>query len=307
MDERTAEAVVSSTPEFSATERIERLDDGFSTHEKFLLIEGDAPRYILRFSDIGQLDRRQGEFEVLRRLAGQGVSSSPVPVCFGITDDGSACYTGTGYFRGEDAEAVLPRLSVQEQLDLGRAAGAELRKFHRLTPDREVAEWRAKHLRFYDLGVKAAAAAGVSVPDEQLVASYVQDHNEIVARASIGLMHNDLVPKNVIVDGRTLAGIIDFEWWDWGDPIHDFHKLAWFTPQVSVPFARGQIQGYCSSWEIPAGFWQRYNLHVAMSLHRMLAYIAKANPAYLPDWLARARSIVETHDLRDGGPPTWFK
>ena len=39
----------------------------------------------------------------------------------------------------------------------------------------------------------------------------------------------------------------------------------------------------------------------------MLAYIAKANPAYLPDWLARARSIVETHDLRDGGPPTWFK
>ncbi len=306
MDQRTAEVVVATRPEFRGIERVEPLEAGFSPHRKFLLIEGNAPRFILRFSSIETLDRLRGEFEVLRRLSAQGLTSSSVPVCFGITEDDSACYTGTSYLPGEDAGAVLPKLSAEDQLDLGRAAGVELRKIYRLTPE-GAGDWRGKHLRAYALGVRATEAAGISVPGEHLVQTYVEAKKALIETASIGLMHNDFDPRNIIVEGQALRGIIDFEGWDWGDPIHDFRKLAWFTLQTSVPFARGQIEGYWSGSRMPADFWQRYNLHVAMSLHRMLPFIADFDPAQLDDWITRARAIVEDHDLQDGGPPAWFE
>ena len=51
----------------------------------------------------------------------------------------------------------------------------------------------------------------------------------------------DVKDGNLIVNGGRLSGIIDFNRYDWGDPVHDFVKTAYFSSAESVPFSAGQM------------------------------------------------------------------
>jgi aminoglycoside phosphotransferase (APT) family kinase protein len=48
--------------------------------------------------------------------------------------------------------------------------------------------------------------------------------------------HDDFHAGNIIVKENRYAGVIDFNRYDWGDPIHEFYKLALFSREVSIPF-----------------------------------------------------------------------
>jgi aminoglycoside phosphotransferase (APT) family kinase protein len=39
-------------------------------------------------------------------------------------------------------------------------------------------------------------------------------------------LHDDYHPGNLIIQDKKLSGIIDFNRYDWGDPIHDFVNLG---------------------------------------------------------------------------------
>ncbi len=62
-----------------------------------------------------------------------------------------------------------------------------------------------------------------------------------------------------------MSGIVDFNRFDWGDPVHDFVKLAYFTRAQSIPFSAGQIHGYFGG-EPPGRFWKRYALYCAATV-----------------------------------------
>lgn len=56
--------------------------------------------------------------------------------------------------------------------------------------------------------------------------------------------HDDFHPSNILVQSNSYAGTIDFNRYDWGDPFHDFFKIAYFSREISIPFSIGQIDGY---------------------------------------------------------------
>ena len=56
--------------------------------------------------------------------------------------------------------------------------------------------------------------------------------------------------------------VIDFNRWDFGDPYEEFYKMMLFSREQSIPFARGQIQGYFSG-EIPEDFFPTLALYLA--------------------------------------------
>ncbi|WP_236597293.1 hypothetical protein [Peribacillus psychrosaccharolyticus] len=57
---------------------------------------------------------------------------------------------------------------------------------------------------------------------------------------------------------------MDFHQYDWGDPIHEFHKIGIFNREVSIPFSIGQIRGYFINTEPDEYFWRLYSLYLAM-------------------------------------------
>jgi hypothetical protein len=62
-----------------------------------------------------------------------------------------------------------------------------------------------------------------------------------------------------------MNGIIDFNRCRWGDMVHGFIKVAYFTRAISIPFSVGQIEGYNGGSPTP-GFWEKYCLYCAQMI-----------------------------------------
>ncbi|NLA99924.1 MAG: phosphotransferase [Methanomicrobiales archaeon] len=80
--------------------------------------------------------------------------------------------------------------------------------------------------------------------DRARLSRYIQENIPCIRDAGRTFLHGDHRPANLIVRGGRLTGIIDLNRYDWGDPVHDFLKTAFFTRATSIPFSVGQIDGY---------------------------------------------------------------
>jgi len=133
----------------------------------------------------------------------------------------------------------------------------------------------------------------------------VAAHLDLLKDRPTTFRHGDYHPGNLIVQGEVLVGIVDFNRCDWGDPIDDFYKIAFFGAPLSEEYARGQIVGYFGG-DPPDGFWQLYNLYVAMVLPADIFWTQQHYPQDLGASLELIELITSTHDFEGGGPPAWW-
>lgn len=302
MNIEAAQDIVGSTPLMQGVSRIEYLDKGYSTDRKYILWERGEPRFLLRLSDIESCERRRADFEMMKRHFERGVSCSE-PFLFGVTEDGKACYALLGYLKGENAEDALPKLNESRQYEIGFVAGQELLRLHEVChPDAAAYGWPARRIAKYRRYANQARELGLSFEGQEQVERFIEANLDLLEGAPVRFQHDDYYAGNIIVDGGEFVGVIDFYNSDWGDPIEDFYKLAWFSVPVSRPFSRGQIQGYLSRGELQ-DFWRRYNLYVAMSLHGSLVWAVQNS---LGMFQRRIAEIQATHDFADASPPTWY-
>lgn len=299
-----AKRIVASTPLLSAVDRVEHIPKGFSADDKYALWERGAPKYLLRISDIKLRRRREWEFNVLTHHHSQGIPCSE-PYAFAVEEDAAVCYSILGYILGECAEDVLPALTEKQQFEIGIAAGRHLRKLHQLPcPDTDF-DWPAHRKAKYLRHVDEAGRIGLAFHRQDEVESYVKANLNFMCDRPVRFQHDDFHPGNLIVRDGGLAGIIDFNRCDWGDPFEDFYKVPMFGASLSVPFARGQILGYFSG-HVPREFWKGYNLYVAMSPHPALLWAHFSDLSSLEWWQERIKWIIDTHDFKNSGPPDWF-
>ncbi len=300
-----AQRIVRSSSILKDVEIVEYLDEGFSSDDKYVLWEGDVPKYVLRLSGIQHQERRRREFENMGHHYERGVSC-PKPHVFGVTDDGKLCYSLLGYIQGRNGLKALPEMSEAQQFEAGVQAGRELLKIHGLKCPDQGFDWAAYRRAKYRRRLEQLEELGLTFFGQEEVEKYVKENDGLLDDAPVHFQHDDFHPANLIFNGGTLAGVIDFNRSEWGDPIEDFYKVPWFTVDTSVPFALGQFQGYFADG-VPTDFWRRYNLYVAMNLHGSLVWIMDEDAAQLDYWLEKDREIVETHDPRHGGPPVWYR
>ena len=121
----------------------------------------------------------------------------------------------------------------------------------------------------------------------------------------VSFLHDDFHPANLIVHRNQFAGVIDFNRCDWGDPYHDFYKLAHFSAAKFPDFSRGQVTGYFAE-AMPSEFWPLYTLYVAMSLHSDLVWTQHFFPELLNECYQRIGYICRTHDFHMGSAPIWY-
>ncbi|MBC8232011.1 aminoglycoside phosphotransferase family protein [bacterium] len=304
MNIHVAQHIVAMVPLLREIERVQRLPKGYSKDKKYVLWESGKPKYLLRLSNIEFRERCQKEFDIMAKHHGRGIPC-PEPYVFGIAEDSKVCYSIISYLPGQCAEEVLPKLTEKEQFAIGVVAGQELHKLHQFPCPEQDFDWYTRRKTKYLHRVKAAKELKLTFVRQDEIGRYVEAKLDILRDSPVRFQHDDYHPGNLIIHNGKFAGIIDFNRFDWGDPIHDFYKVPWFTCAVSIPFARGQILGYFSG-KVPREFWHRYNLYVAMSLHGSLVWEYHNFPNELKFWQKRIKEIVNTHDFRNSGPPAWF-
>jgi aminoglycoside phosphotransferase (APT) family kinase protein len=293
-----------------AIERCERLEAGYSDDEKWVVWVDGAPAYLLRLSARDVLPRRKAEFDALAVHYERGVLC-PRPLAFGETLDGTRCFTLLEYLVGESAETALSKLPERTQYEIGVQAGRELYRMHKLEGAETSAEWFERRMRKHRAYVARAEELGLTYPGRERVARYVDEHVALLKNSPVRFQHDDFHPGNLIVQddrlvGRRLAGVIDFNRCDWGDPVEDFYKVPFFGEPVSAAYANGQIHGYLTCESIP-DFWTRYNLFVAMMLLPSVVWMHFHPPSEgLQWWIEHVVHVAETHDFAGNGPPAWY-
>ncbi|WP_308635533.1 aminoglycoside phosphotransferase family protein [Paenibacillus silvisoli] len=302
------EALLNRIPLLSGSTKLERIDKGYSSDDKYMVYDGQGGRqYILRTYGIDQDEGKRVEFERLQMMEQHDVKCSK-PIAIGVLPEQALGYMIVSYIEGDEASEALPYLTEQQQYSIGVQAGIELQKMH-LVPchDEEMRPWEeraaAKHQRYRN----EYAACGIAINNDAKLLAFIDAHLPIMKGRPNLFQHDDYHLANMIVKDGMLSGIIDFNRADWGDPIHEFVKVGIFSSEVSVPFSIGQISAYNDQLEPSEEFWQLYSLYLAMTLISSVVWTLKVCPDQLSEMMQKIDKVMNDHDDFESIVPRWYK
>ncbi len=304
MDQGIIENIIKSHKLLKSVDQIQTLNKGQSPEKKYILFSNNQEKFILRVAKIGRFHKYQKMFNIINKFHKKGVKCLK-PVVFDKTADDRYCYSVVEYLQGKSSESILPNLSTTEQLKIGIAAGKELKKLHKLKCPKTKRDWFDKRYPKFLADLKKFKDLKLSFYKEKYVLDYINKHVDLMKGRPLRFLHYDYGVRNIIVHNNKLNGIIDFNGYKWGDPIHDFYKLPWGSKNCSVWFVKGEIIGY-NGGSVPDSFWAMYNLYVMMNLHRRLAWAYLKQPSRFPSRLKIIEEIVREHNLKSNKGPKWF-
>ncbi|UVI29498.1 phosphotransferase family protein [Paenibacillus spongiae] len=286
---------------------IKQIHKGFSFDEKFLLFEGESrqPQYVLRTSGLQQMDRKRSEYDLIHRVHNMGVKTSE-PIAFGTVESLDICYMLLRFVVGEDGTDVLSALSAGEQYQIGSEAGRELRIMHELPAPAGMEPWHVRRQAKHEKQYLAYRNCGVRLSEEEAIVSYIEENLPLMKGRPDRFQHDDFHPSNLLIHNRSYAGVIDYNRYDWGDPYHDFLKVAYFSREVSVPFSIGQIDGYFGG-KVPERFWKLYALYTALIVFPTVTWTLQVVPEQLESMLERIRVVLDDHRNFESAVPAWYK
>lgn len=162
-------------------------------------------------------------------------------------------YMVTDYFLGEDLFDSSAKLSVEQQLSLGKKIAEFLANLHSKkgryydighyvpTIPQYKGSWREGHQaynKYLRTGIKRAELTSKSRDTISESLSYIDKNIDCLEfQNGPRLLHNDFHPKNIIVHDGKLSGIIDWECSQYGEPDFDLsHIIHWclFPPDADV-------------------------------------------------------------------------
>ncbi|SDX07886.1 phosphotransferase family protein [Paenibacillus sp. CF384] len=298
--------VIEHIPQLRKATAVSQIHKGFSYDGKYLVYEdGDRPAYVLRTATYNQSESKRREFEAVGLIHGLGVRTSE-PIAFGMIEVLDRCYMVLRYVEGLDALEELPRMTVDQQYRVGAEAGRELLMMHEVEAPEDTEAWATHRAAKHKRHMEEYFRCGVKAPEEEAIIAFVEKHLPLLEGRPNRFQHDDFHPANLLVHHGAYVAAIDFNRYDWGDPYHDFVKIAYFSREVSIPFSIGQIDGYFDG-NVPAHFWQLYALYAAMTIFGTITWTLKVVPEQLDSMMDRIRILLDDHTHFESVVPSWYK
>lgn len=278
------------------------IEKGYSNDEKYV---ADHKFLIRVFSD-KESDLRKKEFEVITKLS-QMSSHVPKAIDFGYLVHEQQAYMLLSYLPGADAESLLPLMTKGDQYKAGYIAGGELKKLHQCMATSNYPAWHIVKKKKSDRYIDEFELIEMDKSLFQLLKTYINANEHIMLNRPNVFQHDDFHPSNLLIDNNRFSGIIDFQRMDWGDPIHDFHKLGFFSKQISIDFTVGIIDGYHENTAPSEQFWKLYALYSAMHIVSALVWGKKLGDQQYIFMKERALEVLHDHDFFTQPIPRWYE
>lgn len=281
------------------------IQKGFSSDSKFIVRFEQEPPLILRIGQSNSLQQRQQEASILLSLGQKGVTC-PTPIDSGYLASLDITYQLYSYLEGEDAEIILPTLSDKKQYKIGFHAGEQLALMHSLKAPQHIADWENRAIAKHENYLAHYKDSTITVRDDGMLMKFIASNQHLLKERPNHFQHDDFHLKNILIKDQQFAGTIDFNGYDWGDPYHDFVKIALFSRQTSIPFSIGQIHGYFQK-HIPESFWTLYSVYTAMTVFSSVVWSLRAAPEQLDEMLERLDTVIQDHCSFQSIIPSWFR
>lgn len=283
---------------------IEEISKGFSPDKKYIITTIEDEKYLLRTGDIKEFERKKIEFQILNEMQKRSVQAQK-PIEMGLLEEEGLCYGVFSYIEGEDAKKLLPTYTPKEQYDIGIEAGKDLAKMHTYEAPKGILPWYERAMKKHSKYLEAYKTCGIKIKNDDKIIKFIDENEMYVKDRPNRFQHDDFHLENIIVRDGKYVGVIDFNGYDWGDPLHDFVKIALFARDISIPYSIGQIEGYFNG-VIPEEFWKLYAVYVGMTVFSSVVWSLRAAPHRLDDTLERLTIVLKDHKNFELSKPIWF-
>ena len=300
-------SILEDIPSFQNIVEASYIEKGFSSDEKWVLKTDEGSRLFIKICDEKIANHKEKEFQFMRYFYEKGLPV-PEPKQFERLPQQQKCVQVFDYVEGMDAEVALPQLSEATQYEAGVQAGKVLRGIHQLHKEEPEESWETYRWRKYERYARALEEMKEDIPHTfsmEQVDSFIQEHKHLLKDRPVVFMHDDYHPGNLMIKDGAFKAIIDFDRYEWGDPYHDFYKMALFTRNVSIPFAIGKLHGYFDG-EPPMEFWHCYALYVAMIFNSDIVWSMRMGNDQPEQSHARLKQMLEDHVGFTRYIPTWY-
>ena len=140
-----------------------------------------------------------------------------------------------------------------EQYNIGIEAGKDLATMHTHEAPKDILPWYERAMKKHRKYLEAYKTCGIKIKNDDKIIKFIDENEMYVQNRPNRFQHDDFHLENIIVRDGKYVGVIDFNGYDWGDPLHDFVKIALFARDISIPYSIGQIEGYFNG-RIPEEF-----------------------------------------------------
>lgn len=296
--------LIKQIPEIRNCQKIIQINEGFSTDNKYLIyMPGSNDKLVLRTFNLEQFEVKKLECSILERMQCLDVAC-PKPIAIGQTKEMG--YMIVTYIEGNDAGTDILKVSKEEQFSIGYRAGMELRKMHQLAAPKHIESWYIRKVEKHKRYMEAYLSCGVKIKQDEKIIEFIKANLHLMKQRPNVFQHDDFHLSNLILREKQFAGIIDFERYDWGDPIHEFLKIGIFSRGISTQFSSGQIKGYFNGAEPDEDFWRLYSLYLAMCVFSSVIWTLNTFPRDMDNALDKIYMFLDDHDYFSKVKPKWY-
>lgn len=290
--------------EYSSWNIIKKIDKGWSSDDKYYIKNNMGEEFLLRLSDISTFQDKKREYENLCKISKTNINMS-MPINFGVSTNNKLVYSLLTWIDGNDAETILPTLTVKEQYALGIEAGKTLKSIHTIPAPKNQQKWNFRFNSKIDRKIKNYNNCNIVIPHANKIIQYINDNRYLLDNIEQTIQHGDFHVGNLIVTKDKKIGVIDFNRYDFGDPWEEFNRIP-FSLRISVPFAIGQIHGYFNN-KVPDKFFKLMALYIACNSLSCVPWAISFGKKQINFMMKNIKSMLQYYDCFNTYIPSWYK
>lgn len=193
---------------------------------------------------------------------------------------------------------------MDKQYKLGVEAGKILKKIHSFKSI-VISDWYSVRFGKYLSTYEKYKQYGINYKYERQIDEYIKTNVHLLKGKQVSLVHGDYHVGNMILSPEQTIIIIDYDQFDWKAPIEDFYKLGVFSRNISIPFCRGQIDGYTGN-NPSSEFWEMYCLSMAMTSFLSLLWGKMRSEEMYAHRKSLCDTLVQDHNCFRDRIPKWY-
>ena len=290
-------------PNYEHFTKVEQINKGWSGDKKYYVETDTGEKRLLRISDISEYERKKNEFDYMKRMAPSGLFMSS-PLDFGLCNGGKSVYQFLSWCEGEEAKEVLMGLSKDEQYAYGKKAAEMVKRMETIESEPASLIWAENYRKRVEHYIQLYRNCGASFEGADIIIDYLLTRHTCIGSRPTALMHEDFQTDNMVISPDGELYVIDFQMCGQVDPWYVMMS-AGVSAWSSIPFARGQMDGYFGG-DAPSDFWEKYSYY--MTAETLYAFVVAQGLGDEEREESKFMFNGDVERIRNGGPciPNWY-
>lgn len=284
--------------------KIELINKGWSEDKKYYVLDQNDDQLLLRISDIANYELKKYEFEAVK-LFNQFDFPMSRAIEVGKSNDNQYTYMILTWLEGTPLEDCIHSFSEQKQYEFGAEAGRYLRKIHSIPIKDDLSQWEKRMKDKILKRMKDYKASPYRADNDERFIKFVKEHIDLMKEVPKVYQHGDFHIGNLLYTSDGRIGVIDFNRWDMGDFAEEFYKVQAFDREISIPFAKGKIDGYFGG-NPGEEFWRRHALYVAYSSLYSILWTVPFGTNSIKEMVGRFELARDDYDDFNRLIPKWY-